>query len=91
MTTAARKKMTTPVARFFSHAQALAGRAPTLTKRAVLVEAKKLVQELRRGATREQYLLVRSALHELEAQLTRAFAESEERKPTNKRTKPSND
>lgn len=91
MTTAALEKVMTPVARFFSHAQALANRAPTLTKRAVSLEAKKLVQELRRGATREQYLLVCSALHELEAQLTQAVADSRRRKPTSEATEPSND
>lgn len=86
MTTGPRKKVTTPVAKFFADAQALADRAPTLTKRVVSLKAKKLVQELRLGATRDQYLLVRSALHELEAELTRAVAESRRRKTTSKGT-----
>jgi hypothetical protein len=79
----------TPFSRFFSQAQILADTWSTLTSRGRSREAKRIVQEFRLGATREEVSLVRLVLHELDAQLTRAIDEAPRRKTTAKGIKSS--
>lgn len=61
----------TPLSKFFSQAQVLTDAWSTLTSRGRSREAKRIVQELRRDATLDEFLLVRRVIKELDSQFTR--------------------
>lgn len=68
----------TSLSKFFSQAQVLTDAWSTLTSRGRSREAERIVQELRRGATLQEFLLVRLVIMELDSQLTRLIDERRE-------------